>query len=206
MFRKWHIVRLAKISENAKLRRMAACIVSFVDLDGVRHSVEVEAEGLYEASVLGVCAFRKHDLQPGGLTQLDVEVRSPVKHTLTVTKVREWLQRGVRSRQACIPPNTSHGLVWPNSRSDRGARSQDHRTKDPYGSKCSRHRPHLKPSLPHGRNVRLVHDRRSLWPGLQQRKPENFLVLQQGCVRRGGWIWFRVSVNDCRYTGRLDDA
>jgi len=24
---------------------MAACIVSFVDLDGIRHSVEVEAEG-----------------------------------------------------------------------------------------------------------------------------------------------------------------
>jgi hypothetical protein len=37
---------LAKISENAKLRHMAACIVSFVDLDGVRHSVEVHAGGL----------------------------------------------------------------------------------------------------------------------------------------------------------------
>ena len=73
---------------------MAACIVSFVDLDGIRHSVEVEAEGLYEASVLGLCAFRKHELEPGGLTQLEVEVRSSVKHTLTVTKVREWLQRG----------------------------------------------------------------------------------------------------------------
>ncbi len=52
---------------------MAACIVSFVDLDGIRHSVEVEAEGLYEASVLGLCAFRKHELEPGGLTQLEVE-------------------------------------------------------------------------------------------------------------------------------------
>ena len=76
---------------------MAACTVSFVDLDGIRHSVEVEAEGLYEASVLGLCAFRKHDLEPGGLTQLEVEVRSLVTHTLTVTKVREWLQRGVRT-------------------------------------------------------------------------------------------------------------
>ncbi len=87
----WHIVRLAKISENAILRLMAACIVSFVDLDGVRHSVEVEAEGLYEASVLGLCAFRKQDLEPGGLTQLEVKVISAVTHTLTVTKVREWL-------------------------------------------------------------------------------------------------------------------
>ena len=56
---------MAKIAENAILRLMAACIVSFVDLDGIRHSVEVEAEGLYEASVLGLCALRKHDLEPG---------------------------------------------------------------------------------------------------------------------------------------------
>ena len=100
--RKWHIVRLAKISENAILRLMAACIVSFLDLDGIRHSVEVEAEGLYEASVLGLCAFRKHELEPGGLTQLEVEVRSSVKHTLTVTKVRDWLQRGVRTPKEAV--------------------------------------------------------------------------------------------------------
>src|SRR6266853_2353659 len=81
---------------------MAACIVSFVDLDGIRHSVEVEAEGLYEASVLGLCAFRKHDLEPGGLTQLDVEVRGSVTHTLTVTKVREWLKRGVRTPKEAV--------------------------------------------------------------------------------------------------------
>ena len=81
---------------------MATCIVSFVDLDGVRHSVEVEAEGLYEASVLGLCAFRKHDLEPAGLTQLEIEVLSSVKHTLTVSKVREWLQRGVRTPKEAI--------------------------------------------------------------------------------------------------------
>ena len=81
---------------------MAACIVSFVDLDGIRHSVEVEAEGLYEASILALCAFRKHELEPGGLTQLEVEVRSSVTHTLTVTKVRAWLQRGVRTPKEAI--------------------------------------------------------------------------------------------------------
>lgn len=100
--RKWHNVRLAKITENAILRRMAACIVSFVDLDGIRHSVEVDADGLYEASVLAICAFRKHELDPAGLTQLEVEVRSSVKHTLTVTKVRDWLQRGVRTPKEAV--------------------------------------------------------------------------------------------------------
>lgn len=63
---------------------------------------EVEAEGLYEASVLGLCALRKHELQPGGLTELEVEVRSSVMHTLTVTKVREWLQRGVRTPKEAV--------------------------------------------------------------------------------------------------------
>lgn len=100
--RRWYSVQLAQISENAILSIMAACTVSFVDLDGIRHSVEVEADGLYEASVLGLCAFRKHELEPGGLTQLEVEVRSSVKHTLTVTKVREWLQRGVRTPKEAV--------------------------------------------------------------------------------------------------------
>ena len=102
LYRIWHNVRLAKITENAILRLMAACIVSFVDLDGIRHSVEVEAEGLYEASVLGLCAFRKHELEPGGLTQLEVEVRSSVTHTLTVRTVQEWLQRGVRTPKEAV--------------------------------------------------------------------------------------------------------
>ncbi len=95
-------VSLMQHNVHAKLRRMAACIVSFVDLDGVRHSVEVDAEGLYEASVLGLCAFRKHELEPGAITQLEVEVRSSVKHTLTVTKVHEWLRRGVRTPKEAV--------------------------------------------------------------------------------------------------------
>ncbi len=81
---------------------MAACIVTFVDLDGIRHSVEVQADGLYEAAVLGLSTFRKHDLSPGGLTELEVEVRSSVKHTLTVRKVQEWLQRGVRTPKEAV--------------------------------------------------------------------------------------------------------
>src|SRR5438552_3670665 len=108
---KWHNVRLAKISENAILRLMAACIVSFVDLDGIRHSVEVEAEGLYEASILGICAFRKHDLQPARMTQLEVEVRSSVTHTLTVGKVQDWLQRGVRTPKEAVLKERLRGLL-----------------------------------------------------------------------------------------------
>jgi hypothetical protein len=36
---------------------------------GVRHSIEAETDGLYEASVLGLCAFHKHERLgiPGGI-------------------------------------------------------------------------------------------------------------------------------------------
>ncbi len=81
---------------------MAACIVSFVDQDGVRHSVEVQADGLYEAAVLGLSGFRCHELEPGSLTELQVEVRRTITHTLTVRKVRDWLQRGVRTPKEAV--------------------------------------------------------------------------------------------------------
>jgi hypothetical protein len=90
---------------------MAACIVSFVDLDGVRHSVEVHADGLYEAGILSLCAFRKHDLEPGGLTELEVEVRSSIKHTVTVTKLRDWLRRGVRTPKEAVLKERLRGLL-----------------------------------------------------------------------------------------------
>ncbi len=96
------MVPLAKITENAILRPMADCIVSFVELDGVRHSVEVQAEGLYEAAILGLAAFKKHDFLPGALTQLEVEVRSSITHSVTVKKVQEWLERGVRTPKEAI--------------------------------------------------------------------------------------------------------
>ena len=63
-------------------------IVSFVDLDGLRHSVEVQVEGLYEAAVLGLAAFKKHNCQPGAVVQLDAEVRSSIVYSVPVHRLR----------------------------------------------------------------------------------------------------------------------
>jgi hypothetical protein len=90
---------------------MSACVVSFVDLDGLRHSVEVQAEGLYEAAVLGLAAFKKHDYLPGGLTELEVEVLSSIIHTVTVNKVHEWLRRGVRTPKEAVLKERLRALV-----------------------------------------------------------------------------------------------
>ena len=81
---------------------MAHCIVSYVDLDGVRHSVEVQAGGLYEAAILGLSAFRKHEIEPGAMAKLEVEVRSSIMYTLTVKHAKEWLQRGVRTPKEAV--------------------------------------------------------------------------------------------------------
>ena len=61
---------------------------------GVRHSVEVEAETLYEAAVLAVKRFRKDSWveQVGPATVLDVEVREPgAKHAISLQQVERWL-------------------------------------------------------------------------------------------------------------------
>lgn len=76
---------------------MAACVVSYLDTEGVRHSVEVDAASMYEAAVLAVCAFRNHDCEPADLNQLEIEIRSAIVHTVTVKKVRQWLTSTART-------------------------------------------------------------------------------------------------------------
>jgi len=76
---------------------MAKCFVSYLDLSGIRHQVEVEAGSLYEAAALAVRAFRDHDCEPGPLSQLEIEIRTSVTHTLTVKKLREWLNGGAKT-------------------------------------------------------------------------------------------------------------
>jgi hypothetical protein len=76
---------------------MATCIVSFLDLDGLRHSVEVDAESLYEAAALAIRTFRQHNCAPSPITKLDVEIRSSVTHTVTLQKVQDWVDAGPKS-------------------------------------------------------------------------------------------------------------
>jgi hypothetical protein len=70
-----------------------SCIVSFTGPTGIRHSVEVMAESLYEAAALGLSLLRKEDwadpIAPG--TRFDVQVREPSTiHTVTVQQIQRW--------------------------------------------------------------------------------------------------------------------
>jgi hypothetical protein len=74
------------------------CQVTFQDLDGIRHTVTVEADSVYEACVLALRALKKAgfvDLQPGPASTLQVQVLEPsVTHHVSVGQVRRWLELG----------------------------------------------------------------------------------------------------------------
>jgi hypothetical protein len=90
---------------------MAPCVVSYLDTSGIRHTVEVQAESLYEAVVLAVQAFREHDCAPGDVSQIEVEVRKSVRHTLTLGRVHEWLHGASRSPKEAVTKERLRALL-----------------------------------------------------------------------------------------------
>jgi hypothetical protein len=69
------------------------CLVSFIGPTGIRHSVEVVAETLYEAAALGLRVFHQtgwaDGVAPGA--KIEVQVREPATtHTVTVQQIRRW--------------------------------------------------------------------------------------------------------------------
>lgn len=89
-----------------------ACTVSFTGPDGIRHSVNVQAETLHEAVVLAIRAFREHDCAPGAASQLDVEARNPgVTHTVSLAKVQTWLASSAKGPSDKIMKERLKGLL-----------------------------------------------------------------------------------------------
>jgi hypothetical protein len=73
--------------------RIRTCTVSFTGPAGIRHSVDVTAESVYEAAALGVSALRASgwaDAVALG-TELEVQVREPPTcHRITVQQIHRW--------------------------------------------------------------------------------------------------------------------
>ena len=90
---------------------MASCIVSYLDTEGLRHSVEVEAESLYEAAVLAIRTFRQHDCEPGQAMRLEVEVRSSVVHTITPMRIYDWLNGGAKTPKEAVMKERLRALL-----------------------------------------------------------------------------------------------
>ncbi len=90
---------------------MASCIVSYLDTEGLRHTVEVEAESLYEAAVLAIRTFRQHDCQPGEASRLEVEVRSSVVHSITPKRIYDWLSGGAKTPKEAVMKERLRALL-----------------------------------------------------------------------------------------------
>jgi len=90
---------------------MSHCLVSYLDLDGVRHSVEVEAQSLYEAACLAIKVFREHDCEPAPLSKLEITIPNPVTHEVTYKKVVEWLRSGAKSPKDVIEKDRLRELI-----------------------------------------------------------------------------------------------
>jgi hypothetical protein len=80
---------------------LRTCRVSYQDVGGVVHSVEVAAESLFEAAVLAMKAFRAAEWMesgPGSATVLEVAVLQPVaKHRIPLGRVTAWLESNGRT-------------------------------------------------------------------------------------------------------------
>ena len=71
------------------------CTVSFTGPSGVRHSVEVSAESLFEAAILGLSVLKKDGwvdpIAPG--TRLEIQVRHPATtHSVSLAQLRRWVE------------------------------------------------------------------------------------------------------------------
>ena len=70
-----------------------ACTVSFVGPSGVRVSVDVSAESVYEAAALGLSRLRRDEwadqIAPG--TPIEITVREPTTtHSVSLAQIRRW--------------------------------------------------------------------------------------------------------------------
>jgi hypothetical protein len=78
---------------------MAVCRVSYLDAEGVAHSIRVEADTLYEAVALAAHRFTKGNwagLPPGLGSQFHVEVlpEAPIKYSVNLSQVKDFAEHG----------------------------------------------------------------------------------------------------------------
>jgi hypothetical protein len=75
--------------------------VSFIDSEGIEHSVRVSAESLYEAAIEAIAAFRRSffaEMPLGPATRLTIRVMAPEEeHTVTISKILSWLDGAAAS-------------------------------------------------------------------------------------------------------------
>jgi len=84
----------------------SSCRVSYIDGQGIKHAVEVQAESLYEAVALAVAEFRQDNVntsEPAMMTEFTVTVlRKPTEHNIRLKQVQDWAKHSVSDGPAGI--------------------------------------------------------------------------------------------------------
>jgi hypothetical protein len=71
------------------------CTVTFTGPSGVRHGIEVSADSLYEAAIVGFSLLKKEGwVEPiAPATQLEIQVRHPATtHSVSLAQLRRWVE------------------------------------------------------------------------------------------------------------------
>lgn len=90
------------------------CTVSFTGPSGVCHSVEVSADTLYEAAILGFNLLKREGwvdpIAPG--TRLEVQVRQPATtHSVSLAQLRRWVDGVAVSPDETLRKRRLKGLL-----------------------------------------------------------------------------------------------
>jgi hypothetical protein len=70
-----------------------SCTVSFRGVSGIRHSVDLDAESVYDAAIRGLTLLRRDGWvdSVSSATALEVQVREPAtRHSVSVQQLRRW--------------------------------------------------------------------------------------------------------------------
>jgi hypothetical protein len=71
--------------------------VTFIDLGGLRHIVELEADSVYEAAVMALESLRKAaflETPPGLASRFQITAAGPaITHEVSLVQVRDWVNR-----------------------------------------------------------------------------------------------------------------
>ena len=84
---------------------ISRCRVSFTDTEGISHSVEVQAESLYEAVALAVSEFRNDSVtsMPGPMTEFIISIQRPaIEHRIRLVQVSKWAQGSTKEGPAGV--------------------------------------------------------------------------------------------------------
>jgi hypothetical protein len=90
------------------------CAVSVTGPSGIRHRVDVTAESVYEAAVLGVHLLKQGEwVEPIATgTAIEIEVMHPsTKHTVTVAQLRRWVDGTAASPDETLKKRRLRGLL-----------------------------------------------------------------------------------------------